>query len=119
MDPSIWSELPGEIIPEVLFTTINRQGVVFLWPIRLPGEDGRHNPWHRSALEAAQLATKQWVRVAANMSLGAYDVFEATGDFPEPEWPNISFKEILQIAFRDTYIQSLDHPVIRRLRGEL
>ncbi len=119
VDPSIWSELPGEIIPEVLFTTINRQGVVFLWPIRLPGEDGRHNAWHRSALEAAQLATKQWVRVAANMSLGAYDVFEATGDFPEPEWPNISFKELLQIAFRDTYIQSLDHPVIRRLRGEL
>ena len=76
---------------------------------------------HRAnrCLEAAQLATKQWVRVAANLSLGAYDVFEATGDFPEPEWPNISFKELLQIAFRDTYIQSLDHPVIRRLRGEL
>ena len=119
VDPSIWSELPGEIIPEVLFTTINRQGVVFLWPIRLPGEDGRHNPWHRSALEVARLAIKQWVRVTANMSLGAYDVFEATGDFPEPEWPDISFQELLQVAFRDKFIQSLDHPVIQRLRGQL
>ncbi len=119
VDPSIWSEVPGEIVPKVLFTTIDRQGVVFLWPIRLPGEDGRHNPWHRSALEAARLATKQWVRVTANMSLGAYDVFEATGDFPEPEWPDISFQELLQVAFRDKFIQSLDHPVIQRLRGQL
>ena len=119
VDPAFWSELPGEIIPKVLFTAVNRQDVVFLWPIRLPGEDGRHNEWHRSALEAAQLATKQWVRVVANMPLGAYDVFEATGNFPEPEWPDISFRELLQIAFRDKFIQSLDHPVIRRLRGEL
>lgn len=119
VDPSLWSELPAEIRPEVLFTAINRQGVVFLWLIPLPGEDGRHNPWHRCALEAAQLATKQWVRVSANMSLGAYDVFEATGNLPEPEWPDIGFKELLEIAFRDNFIQSLEHPVIRSLRGEL
>ena len=26
----LWAELPGEIVPKVLFTTINRQGVVFI-----------------------------------------------------------------------------------------
>ena len=119
VDPAIWSELPGEIVPKVLFTAINRQGVVFLWPVRLPGEDGRHDAWNRSALEAAHLATKQWVRVSANMSLGAYEVFEATGNLPEPIWPDISFKELLEIAFRDKFIQSLEHPVIRSLQGEL
>jgi len=119
VDPVIWPELPGEIVPKVLFTTINRQGVVFLWPVRLPGEDGRHDAWNQSALEAATLATTQWVRVVANMSLGAYEVFEATGNLPEPEWPDIGFKELLEIAFKDKFIQSLDHPVIRSLRGEL
>ena len=119
VDPAIWPELPGEIVPKVLFTTINRQSVVFLWPVRLPGEDGRQDAWNHSALEAADLATKQWVRVAANMSLGAYEVFEAAGNLPEPEWPDIGFKELLEIAFRDNFIQTLEHPVIRSLRGEL
>lgn len=119
VDPALWAELPGEIVPTVLFTAISRQGVVFLWPIRLPGEDGRHDAWNRSALEAAQLSTKQWIRLGANMHLGAYEVFVATGDLPEPEWPDVSFQDLLKIAFRDKFIQGLDHPVIQLLRGEL
>ena len=40
VDPDLWSELPGEIVPKILLTTINKQGVLTIWPIRLPGEDG-------------------------------------------------------------------------------
>ena len=119
VDPDLWPEIPGELVRHVLFTAVNRQGVVFLWSVRLPGDDGRGNAWNRSALEAADLATKVWVRVAANMSLGAYEVFQATAELPEPEWPEQDFQSLLKIAFKDHYIQSLDHPVIRRLRGEL
>ena len=115
----IWQELAHEIIPKVLFTTINRQGVLTLWPIRLPGKDGRHDAWNRSALDAAQLAKEHWVRVSANSSLGAYDVVAAPADLPDPEWPNITFQEVVRIAFRDRIIQGLDHPVVRRLRGEM
>ncbi len=62
---------------------------------------------------------KGWVRIAANMSLGAYDVFEATGELPEPEWPEKDFQSLLEIGFKDHFVRSLDHPVIRRLRGAL
>ena len=31
---------------------------------------------------------EKWVRVTANMSLGAYEIFEASGDLPEPVWPD-------------------------------
>ena len=55
------------------------------------GRLGKHNEWHRSAAEAAELAMKRWLRLTANMSLGAYEVFEATGDLPEPEWPDLPF----------------------------
>jgi hypothetical protein len=119
VDPGLWSELPGEIIPTVLFTTINRQGVLTVWPIRLPAEDGRHNQWHLSALEGATMAKTQWIRLSANMSLGGYDVFVATGNFPEPEWPDITFQKIMDIAFKDHFIQNIDHHVLRRLRGEI
>lgn len=117
VDPKLWSELPGELTPKVLFTTINRQGVLTLWPVRMPGEDGRLDFWNQSALEAAEMAQSGWVRVAANMSLGAYDVFQATGEIPDPDWPDASLQEILEIAFKGRYIESEDHPVIRQLMG--
>ena len=117
VDPSLLSELPGEVVPMTLFTAINRQDVLFLWPVRLPGESGRINEWHRSAAEAAGRARDQWIRVAANMSLGAYEVFVATGDLPGPVWPDKEFEELLKIAFQDRFIDSMDHPVVQRLRG--
>ena len=117
--PELWSELPSELTPKVLFTAINRQKVLFVWPIRLPGEDGRHDEWNASALEAADMAQKDWVRVSANMSLGAYEVYQATGDLPDPEWPEMDFTKILEIAFKGRFIEDLDHPALRRLRGEV
>ena len=98
---------------------MNRQGVLFLWPVRLPGSDGRVDDWSRTALEAAQLAVKTWCRVTANMALGGYEVFQATGQLPEPEWPDLTLQQILRVAFKDRFITALDHPVLRKLRGEV
>src|SRR5262245_41194598 len=70
--PAMAMELPGELTVATLYTSINRQGVLHLWPVKLPGPDGKHNEWHRSAAEAAELAMRRWVRLTANMSLGAY-----------------------------------------------
>ena len=114
---SIRAELPGEIVAKVLLTAVTRQGVVFLWPVRMPDEMGKLDQWNRSALEAANMAERQWIRVASDRSLGAYETYVATGDLPEPEWPDKSFHELVKIAFRDRFIDSLDHPVVKRLRG--
>lgn len=115
--PAMALELPGEFTTATLFTTVNRQGVLHLWPVKLPGPDGKHNAWHSSAAEAAEIAIKKWVRVGSNMSLGAYEVAEATGDLPDPVWPDLPFPEILKIAFRDHIINRPDHPLVKRLRG--
>jgi len=118
VSPSLWSEIPGEITPKVLHTYINRQGVVALWPIRLPDENGRLDTWNLSALDAADIGRRSWIRVAAKMSLGAYEIFEATAELPDPDWPDLGFEQILKIAFRSFYIDTLDHPVLQRLRGD-
>lgn len=117
--PHLWADLVGELTPKVLFTTMNRQKVLSVWAIRLPNEDGKHDDWNASALEAAQAAQKNWVRFASNMSLGAYDVFEASAALPEPEWGDMDFQKILEIAFKGRFIDTLDHPALRRLRGEV
>lgn len=120
VDPSLWPELASEstFSPRALMTTINRQGVLFLWPVRLPGPDGRLDEWSRSAMDAATLASGRWVRVQANMSLGAYEIYEAAGQWAAPAWPDMPFQQLLKIAFKDKFITALDHPVLMRLRGE-
>jgi hypothetical protein len=52
------------------------------------------------------------------MSLGAYEVYEAAGQWAAPEWPDMPFQQLLKIAFKDRFINGLDHPILKRLRGE-
>ena len=119
IDPKLRQVLADEIKAVAIFTAINRQGIVFLWAIPLPDEDGRHNPYHKTALEATEKAKVGWIRVKANRYLPGYIPEYPTASIPDPEWPEETFREILKKAFGDSYIDSLDHPVLRRLRGEL
>ena len=111
--------LIGEFVTKTLFTAINRQGTVFFWPVRLPSPDGKNLDWWRSSREAAELAMKSWIRVRANMNLGAYDIFQAASVISDPEWPQLGFWELIKIAFRDHLVDRIDHPVIKRLRGQV
>jgi hypothetical protein len=117
--PALWPDLANELTPRVLFTCVNRQGVVFLWPVRRPDSTGRLDSWSSSALTACAAARAGWVRVSANMSLGGYDVFAASGELSQPEWPAMSFQDLLRLAFHGRFINNHDHAVLRRLRGEL
>ena len=117
--PELAPYLPGEAVAKILITSITNHGSVFLWPIRLPDEQGRLDEWNSVALEAAGRAKSKWVRVMANMLAGTYDVLEAAGQFPEPVWPKVTLQQLLEIAFKGRVIDTMDHPVLRRLRGEI
>ena len=100
-----------------LVVGVDRQGVVFVWPLRLPDAD-RPLAWHLSALEAASHAEVQWTRIQANMGLRAYEIHTAEGITDEPKWPKMLMNEILGIAFKNKIIDRLDHFVLQQLRGE-
>lgn len=100
-----------------LYTVINRQGVVSLWPVRLP-DGSRTDDWLASSHIAADEAMRSWVNIKANMALGAYEVTLATAEIPEPEWPEHPFARLLSIAFRDRMVTEIDHIVILTLRGQ-
>jgi hypothetical protein len=117
--PAVAAQLPGEHRQVTIFTAINRQGTVFLWPVPLPGADGKVLEWHRSAQEAAERTMHPWIRMRADMSLGAYQLYEALGELSEPTWPDASLSELLTVAFSRFMIDSLDHPVVQRLRGQV
>ena len=118
IDPSLRDGITRELTFTRLALAVNRQKVVFLWQLRLPDSSGKTDAWSLSAMEAYEEAKRSWVRVSANMSLGAHEIYEALGDLSEPEWPEETMTEIVRIAFRNSFIDSYDHPVLRRLRGE-
>jgi len=117
VSPHLRNELTGEWKPIVLATTISRQGVLLLWPVPLPDERGKSNPWADTARDACSMAQREWVRVVPDMSLGAYRVHRAEGVLPDPVWPDITLSELLKLGFKDRVIDNVDHPVVRRLRG--
>jgi hypothetical protein len=101
-----------------LWLGVTRQGDYFIWPARLPGSEGKLDTWNQSALEAMEMATKKWVRLSANRRLGGYDIAVAAIE-QQPEWPTTPFNELLKVAFKGRVIDTLDHPVLKRLRGEV
>ena len=117
--PNLLEALPEEFVPKYLFTCQTRQGVPFLWPVRMPGRDGRLDQWNQSALTIINEYPGKWIRVVPNMGLGGYEVIVPNNEFPDPNWPQEGFQSLLRKAFRGKIIENLDHPVIKRLRGEL
>jgi len=119
VDPALYTELATVAKLRILHLAISRQGTIFIWPVGMAGADGRSNSWNDSAQQAAEMARTKWLRVVANMALGAYDIFVPLAELPDPEWPDLTFERILEIAFRDHFIDSADHPVLKQLRGEV
>ena len=103
--PGMMAALGEEVHSYCLRPYVNRSGVLRLWPFA--SRAGRAaNEWHRTAAVAAEIATRKWVRVTANRSLGAYEVFEAEPP-PDPEWPDLDLQEMIRLAFSGS---GQDHP---------
>jgi hypothetical protein len=120
--PFLWSSLAGEPTfgPRAFFTAISRHSrEVFLWPCLLPKPDGKQPDWVTIPLEAARQAETIWTRVTWDESQRRHRIYRATETLSNPEWPDLSFRELLNLAFKDRKIETLDHPVLRKLRGEV
>lgn len=116
VDKTLLEDLRGEWLPKMLVACQTRQGGVYFWPIRLAGADGKLDTWNTSALQIASRCAGRWIRVTANRELGAYDVIEPISPFPDPVW-TASADELLKKAFHGRVIDSLQHPVVKHLRG--
>jgi hypothetical protein len=119
--PNVAAQMPeGLLKPMMLFCAVTSGNVPLVIPATMPDATGRLHDWGRSLHRAIDLAQKHWVRIQADMRLGGYQIFQAVGEnLPPPVFPELTLPEIINIAFRDAYIDSIDHPVIRRIKGEI
>jgi hypothetical protein len=107
----------GEYDIVYLHAAISTSQAIFLWPVRIASD--RQDAWTASMQEAVALANRGWVRVTADMAAGHYDVHTPVGELAAPVWPpDVTFQKIVDVALKDRLIDSPDHPVLRRLRGD-
>ena len=116
---SIWPKLIDEptFKRKWLFLAKSSHGVLFLWPVNAPRNDGRPDSWTDSHLEAAGRAREVWIRVYADMAARQYVWREAVADMPEPEWPEEDFESVVLKAAKGRIIDREDHPTLRKLWG--
>jgi hypothetical protein len=108
----------GDVKATLLQVAMTRSGVLFVWPLTIPQPDGgRGRSWHESAMVAKDHGKTAWVKIQSDRALSGYRVFVAEGNIPDPQWPNKTLEEILEIAFRDRIIKSMDHPIVRKYLG--
>jgi hypothetical protein len=121
VDPSLWLAMADEptFSPRAVFTAVTRQGVLFLWGCRLPGPDGKSPDWISIPLEAAKMAETRWTKMFWDQNHRKHRVMTAPALTDEPQWPDVPFQRLLQLAFKDRVITSFEDPILKGLRGEL
>jgi hypothetical protein len=118
--PEVQHLVSSELRMVRLYTAIDKLGNVFLWPIKLPSAD--NDRIHRiadTAIQCAEQAKTLWTKMAWNHKLGGYEMSRAKGDLGAPQWPDRSFRDLIEIAFRRYLVDSEHHEVIRELAGEI
>jgi hypothetical protein len=117
--PEIVPEVTADLVPKLLVTYATRQGTTSLWPIRMPDEAGRLDTYNESALSIMEQYPGQWIRILPNQIDRCYDVLEMPAiELPAPKWPEGGFRQLFSLAFKNRVINSINHPVLKALRGE-
>lgn len=118
LTPKIAELVPNQVRYKILYVAIYETGSPFLLSVIQPDSEGRWNNWHQSLSEAATLAKKQWIRLEADMTTQGYNIIHAIGNYGEPDWPEMTIEQYLEIAFKNTQIKDENHPRIKELFGQ-
>jgi len=101
-----------------LYPVISLKGNIWLFPVTLPKPGKKMNDWSVSREKIIFQARKQWIQCVPKSEGAGYDAVVALKKHREPEWPELTMPEYLEIAFDGYIIQDKDHPVVKALRGE-
>ena len=101
------------------YTFISFDGDYFLWPLKLLTKNGAENEWYKSAMAVAEQARLNWVNFTTNKISSRYESEIAEDEFPVPPLPQQDFSCILRASLSDKVIDSLDHPLAKKIRGAM
>jgi hypothetical protein len=88
--------------------TMSSSGSMFLWPVM-----------SKSLRESLKEKKCLWVRVSFDGASEPRLSDLPQGKYPEPIWPDLNLGEIIDMGFQSRVIESLHHPLIKRLHGNV
>ena len=91
----------------------------FFWPIPLPSDGREPSIWTTSALRQLDAARRGWIRRTTSTEDGYQFLVPDEPDAlpPAASFPQEPMRELLLLAFRDTNLDSVNHPLIAKIRG--
>jgi hypothetical protein len=112
----------GDIFYALLSLAISKSGQLFFWPLKI--SKGKSNMWNDSGLEIAKMGTDKWVKIRSRQEDGKgggyYEAEIPIASFGEPTWPDLTLKQLYDIAFKgDRIVDRVDHLVIQKLTGQI
>ena len=110
----LWPALGAALVPVCLRAWTNPTGRLAVWPIGLPSLEGGPEVAIRSACIVAELAEMKWCCLRNSPDVSGVILSTRRDGLPEPEWPDVPFIDIVELAFRGRLITSLEHPVVRQ-----
>jgi len=110
MKPELVAYIVRDIRRATLYLAIDRQGNVYLIPLMVD-QKGKPKASRTGPLKRhLDLAMKEFISLVKKGSGRHYDRKRTRNKYPEPDWPELTIDELLDIAFdEDHRIASLDH----------
>lgn len=99
------------IRPVLVVRYVTMAGEEGLWALKLNPPDGRSNNWNTSALNILELAESGWVRIVSLRKHYRHQVSRKTFDEVPPKFTDRPFSELIDIAFKDRIVTTLDHEI--------
>jgi len=100
------------IRPVLIVRYVTMAGEEGLWPLKLDQPDAKSNRWNKSALNILELAASgKWVRIVSAKSHYRHQVSRRTFKEVPPQFSDRPFTDLINAAFKDRIIESLDHEI--------
>ena len=102
------------IRPVLIVRYVTMAGDEGLWPLKLNPPDGKSNAWNTSALNILELAESgKWVRIVSGKNQKHYrhQLSKKTFEQVPPKFTDRPFTDLVDTAFKDKIVTSLDHEI--------
>jgi hypothetical protein len=108
----------GVVTPVELSAAITRGHQLFMWRVPLVnrGKD-RENVYNTTHRDAHETARERWVRMFIEQGAYRIELEKDEAASPDPVWPDLTFEQMMQLAFGDRYIDSENSPRFKELKG--
>ena len=114
--PNLVEQVGQDAFEAQLHLAVNRDGEYFILYCKFPSRPDE--PYATTRLEVVEESKQSWVRMMSKDDGDGYQALKAGAALSDPIWPDKPFMELLE-NIGDRVIDDSDHPLLKRLRGDL